>query len=53
MSKPEAFSVRFVFTLFQVAMQESLVSVIKSDLRAAATTTGQSAGEDQKRKTVN
>jgi hypothetical protein len=32
----------FVLTLFQVAMQESFVSVIKSGLRAAAaaTTTG-------------
>jgi hypothetical protein len=30
----------FVLTLFQIAMQESFVSVIKGNLRAAATATG-------------
>ena len=37
----------FVLTLLQIAVQESLVSVIKGDLRAVATTTSQPAGEDQ------
>jgi hypothetical protein len=36
----------FVLTLFQIAMQENLVSVIKGDLRAVATTTSQPAGEE-------
>lgn len=40
----------FVLTLFEIAMQECGVGVIKSGLRAAATTTGEPAGQDQEGK---
>jgi hypothetical protein len=36
----------FILTLFQIALQEGFVGVIKGDLRAALTTTGEPAGED-------
>lgn len=39
----------FGLTLFQVAMQESSVGVVKGGLRAVATTTGQPAGEDDQK----
>ncbi len=40
----------FVLTLFQIAMLECSVDMIKGDLRAAAPTTGEPAGEDQEGK---
>jgi hypothetical protein len=43
----------FVLTLLQVAMQESLVGVIISGLRPAATTAGYPAGQRQKGQTIN
>ncbi len=39
----------FVLGLFQIAMQESLVSVIKGGLRAVAAAARQHAGQEQKR----
>jgi len=36
----------FILTLFQIAMQEGLVSVIEGDPRAVSTTASQPASED-------
>gem|GEM_PF-6612182 len=38
----------FVLGLFQIAMQETLVSVIKGGLRAVVAAAGQHAGQEQK-----
>jgi len=47
MSMPSAFLMGFVLTLFQVAMEESLVGVIINGLRAVGLTTSQPAGNDE------